>query len=167
MVMPIWKMTKKILKDLEIPKQWENMKIKSIYKNKGSRDDMKNRRGIFLMSVVSKLFERIILKKIQENINMDECQNGGKKGRSTQDNWIVLMAVLDNNQRKKEHTFVVMADAEKCFDKLWLKDSIVDIKDSGVRETDSELIRKMSKQASSICPYVNLLRPAVNFCSPV
>ena len=31
-----------------VPKQWNEMTIKSIYKNKGSRHEMKNRRGIFL-----------------------------------------------------------------------------------------------------------------------
>ena len=32
-----------MLEKMVIPKQWEDMKVKSIYKNKGRRSDMRNR----------------------------------------------------------------------------------------------------------------------------
>lgn len=47
-----------IHRTVEIPTQWEKMKIKSIYKNKGKKLQMKNRRGIFLTSVLGKVFEK-------------------------------------------------------------------------------------------------------------
>ena len=40
------------------PEAWENMKIKSIYKGKNSRKEMNNRKGLFITSVISKLFEK-------------------------------------------------------------------------------------------------------------
>ena len=40
------------------PEAWENMKIKSIYKGKNCRKKMTNRRGLFITSVISKLFEK-------------------------------------------------------------------------------------------------------------
>ena len=70
--------------------------------NKGSRQEMKNRRGIFLTSVISKLFERVILRKIEDQMECSQYQSGARKERGTADNWIVIMAVIDNNRRLKK-----------------------------------------------------------------
>ena len=118
MVISIWMMFNKIFKDGIIPEQWEAMKIKSIYKNKGSKKEVTNRRGIFLTSVLSKLFEKILLLNTEKGLNISSYQSGGKKGQSTSDNWIVLKAILDNNKRVNKNTYLLLADAEKCFDKL-------------------------------------------------
>ena len=117
----------------EIPKQWEKMKIKSIYKKKGSEQEMKNRIGIFITNIISKIFEIVLYNKVKGSIRQDMFQNGGQKGRSSMDNWFMLMTIIDNNRRLKKDTYVVMADAEKCFDKLWLEDCLVDLKECGVR----------------------------------
>ena len=61
------------------------MKIKSIYKNKGARNEMKNRRGIFLTSVIGKVFETAVLERIGKEIKLGKFQNGERKGRSTKD----------------------------------------------------------------------------------
>ena len=137
----------RIHNELEIPQQWDTMKIKSLYKNKGSRSDMKNRRGLFLTSIISKLFEKVMLRKSEENINIDICQSGGKKGRSITDNWLALTAVLDNNRRMNKKTYLLLADAEKCFDKLWLKDCLIDINSSGMREREVALLFQLNKSA--------------------
>ncbi len=51
-------MMNQISKAKDIPEAWKTMKIKSIYKNKGDRKDMKNQRGLFLTSTVAKTFEK-------------------------------------------------------------------------------------------------------------
>ena len=68
-----------------VPKRWKQMKIKSIYKNRGERTKMKNQRGIFLTNIVSKVFERVLLNRNREKIDeaTSEFQCGGRKGRST------------------------------------------------------------------------------------
>ena len=140
-------MFNRILRDLEIPKKWEEMKIKSIYKNQGSNMDMKNRRGIFLTSVIGKVFEKTVLAIIRESIDLGECQNGGRKERSTKDNWLGMMAVMDRNKWLKKETCFIFADAEKCFDKLWLEDCLVDMKKCGMREREIVLLMEMNKEA--------------------
>ena len=70
MVISIWMMFNRVLKDGIIPEQWEAMKIKSIYKNKGSKQEVTNRRGIFLTSILSKLFEKILLLKTGNRLNI-------------------------------------------------------------------------------------------------
>ena len=57
-------------------------------------------------------------------IKLGKFQNGGRKGRSTMDNFIAIIAVVDRNRRLGKETMVMFVDAEKCFDKLWLEDRI-------------------------------------------
>ena len=136
-----------ILKELSAPEQWEKVKVKSIYKNKGKHTEMKNRRGIFLTNVLSKVFEKILLEKIGPGMKINKFQNGGQKKRSTKDNWMALMAVIDKNRSLKKNTYLLCADAEKCFDKLWLEDCLVDISESGLRERETMMLHEMNKKA--------------------
>ena len=55
--------------------------LKSIYKNKGSRNKKENRRGLFITSIISKLYEKIKLKQNSEKINngISKYQCGGNK----------------------------------------------------------------------------------------
>ena len=44
-----------------------------------------------------------------------------------------------------------MADAEKCFDKLWLNKCIVDLGEVGIRERESELARVINERVENNC----------------
>ena len=115
----------------EIPVEWEELLVKSIYKNKGSKNEMDNRRGLFMTSIISKLYEKIILDRNSEEINekTDKFQSGGIKGRSTIDNIMILNEIIAYNKYLKRETYIVFADAYKCFDKLNLKNCIIDLYD--------------------------------------
>ena len=123
------------------------MKIKSIVKIKGSRKEMKNRRGIFLTNIVCNLFEKVLKSRSENEIKIDEHQNGWKKEAMTGDNWFILRAVIDNNKRLRRNTYILMADAEKCFDRLWLQDCLVDMKEAGMREREIQMIYSLNKRA--------------------
>ena len=81
---------------------------------------LKNRRGLFITSVVRKLFERIRLEKISDKLcdGISEYQCGGVKNRSTSDHVLTLNAVVDYNRFLNTSTYVFFGDAVKCFDKL-------------------------------------------------
>uniref|UniRef100_A0A7M5VCA9 Reverse transcriptase domain-containing protein n=1 Tax=Clytia hemisphaerica TaxID=252671 RepID=A0A7M5VCA9_9CNID len=131
----------------EIPQAWQQVKIKSIHK-KGSTLEMNNRRGIFITNVVSKVWEKVLLERMNQTMKIDINQNGGQKGRGTLDN---LMAILSIQQMAKHReTYIVFADAKKCFDRLWLKDCIKDLKDAGVREAEARQVFKLNKKCQII-----------------
>lgn len=136
-----------IFRNMIIPEQWEKVTVKSIYKNKGKKTEMKNRRGIFLTNTVSKVFEKVLLNKAESKLNINKFQNGGQKERSTKDNWLALMAVLDKNREVGRDTYIICADAEKCFDQLWLDDCLVDLKDCGMRERETQLLKQLNQRA--------------------
>ena len=51
-----------------IPKECKEVKIKSINKNKGNRDEAKYQRGIYITSTLTKLFEKIIRNRNKEKL---------------------------------------------------------------------------------------------------
>ena len=111
------------------PDAWVNMIIKSIYKGKKSKKDMNNRRGLFITSIICKSFERTKL-DVQRNIiedNLSPFQNGGVQGKSPIDNKMILNATIDYNNFINCETYIFFADAHKCFDKLDLKTSLIDL----------------------------------------
>ena len=59
MEISLQKIYNKTMKELEIPAKWEDMVVKSVYKNK----DIQNIRGLFIISIVGKLFEKILMEK--------------------------------------------------------------------------------------------------------
>ena len=139
-----------MLKELRTPEQWQNMRIKSIPKDKGNKID--NRRGLFITNVVSKIMERTIKNRNEENWKKEQSpfQCGGVKGRSTADNVFVILAIMQRNQYLKKPTYVVFIDLEKCFDKLWLDDGIAELWKSGMPSREVKLISEMNKSSKVI-----------------
>ena len=149
-IVSLYMMFQRVTKNQETPEQWERMRIKSLFKNKGSRMDLKNRRGIFITNTISKIYEKVLLSKFEADLQINEFQSGGRKKRSTVDNWVILIAIMDNNRRMGRCTYIIMADAEKCFDKLWLQDCLVDLKEAGVREREVDMIYRMNERAEIV-----------------
>ena len=108
---------------------------------------VRNRRGIFLTNVVGKLFEKVLKNKAENTVIIEKHQSGGKKEAMTGDNWIILRAIIDNNRRLRKTTHIIMANAEKCFDKLWLQDCLVDMKEAGMREREIQMLYNLNKMA--------------------
>ncbi len=142
-------MFNRVMNEQTMPQQWTKMTIKSIHK-KGSKMLMDNRRGLFLTNIISKLFERVLDNMTTGEVKISEYQCGGKKGRSTIDNHIMLQSVLDNNRRLNKKSYVYFADAYKCFDRLWLKDCLVELWKAGMREREVILIYEMNKCANIV-----------------
>ena len=69
----------KISKHEEIPDEWQEGEIITIYKEKETKGKCSNKRGITLSSKFGKLYERIINERAKENIKISDAQAGGKK----------------------------------------------------------------------------------------
>ena len=130
------------------PEDWNEMVIKSLHK-KGKVADMENKRGIFITDVISKVYEKVLKKRNKEKVDSRVSRNqvGGKKDRSAADHSIVLVDTLQRNKRINRKTYLVFGDAVKCFDKLWLRDSLVELYKAGVPTQDVAMLYKMNKEA--------------------
>lgn len=133
---------------LDTPKEWESMEIVSINK-KGSKLLMTNKRGLFLTNIISKIYERVLKERNKDEIKkgMSEWQMGGIKNRSTIDNIMIIMSIVERNKYLGKNTYIFYADAEKCFDRLWLDDGIAELWRCGMNMRDAIMVRKMNQRA--------------------
>ena len=85
---------------------------------------MNNQRGIFITNVLSKFLERIIHIRetnfMERDLRTPKLECGEK---SIYDNLFTLLTIIDDNKNHKKNTYILFADAEKCFDRLWLSDA--------------------------------------------
>ena len=139
----------RIQKEHKIPRQWNYITIKSIHK-KGPKKDLENQRGIFLANILYKTFERVILARNKKDIEnmLSEFQCGGRKGMSSVDNIMALSGMIERNRSLGRNTYLFFGDARKCFDKLWLKDCLIQLQKGGMREHDISLLYQLNKEAT-------------------
>ena len=105
--------------------QWRQTTIKSIYKGGNKANISESQRGIFLVNIISKVYELVkITQNDKNNRKMSEMQVAGRKERSAMDNLIIMNTITKNQIAQKLNTYMFFADAVKCFDKLWLKDCL-------------------------------------------
>ena len=77
-------------------------------------------------------------------------QTAGKKNRSTINNIIIINAMIEKQRQSHKNTYLFFADAEKCFDKLWLKDCLIDMEEIGYNRNDIKILYEMNKKAEII-----------------
>ena len=139
------KMANEILQTEETPAEWEKMKIKAVHKS-GPMELLTKKRGLFLTSIVSKLFEKLLEDQMGP-VKFDDFQFGGTKGMGTVDNWFIFSAVIDEARRLKKNVYFLFGDLVKCFDRLWLKDCLVDLHEAGVREKEIRMLYQLNRSA--------------------
>ena len=74
-------------------------------------------------------------------MKFDVSQSGGTKKRGTVDNWLTMNAVIDEGKRLGKPVYLFFADLVKCFDRLWLKDCLIDLHECGMRERGDDDLR--------------------------
>lgn len=100
-----------------IPADWEIGIILPIHK-KGNNRDCNNYRGITLLSVVAKIYERLLegrLKRIIEP-EIDESQCGFRRGRSVQDHIFAIKQMME--KKCTDNIYLAFIDLEKAFDSI-------------------------------------------------
>ncbi len=112
------------------PQKWSHALLLPLYK-KGSVSDPNNYRGISLLSVVSKIFTKILCTRLTEwaelNNMLYEAQAGFRKGRSTVDQIFSLQSLVQKyTSRRRGRFYVLFVDFAKAFDSiphkhLWFK----------------------------------------------
>ena len=147
----ILKMVNEMITNWVIPEQWEEMIIKAISKNKGDLKTMNSKRGLFLTNIVSKVVEKLIKNRGKENVkeNVSQFQCGGTSGRAISDNLLILNSAIEEYREKNEDMFVLFADLEKCFDKLWLRDCIKELVEAGMPIGEALYIYMMNKKVKA------------------
>ena len=110
--------------------------ISSLYKNKGSRKNLDYYRGIFWVTVLRNILDRLIFNDEYETIekHLTDSNVGGRKGRNIRDNIFVINAIINSIKNgDKEGCHFTLYDIDKCFDSLWAQETINTLYESGIR----------------------------------
>ena len=122
--------------------------ITTIYKRKGSRQEMDNDRGIFVVSVLRMILDSIIYQEKYPLVDsrMSDLNIVARKNRNIRDHLFIVYAIINSVVNGNEEPVDVCAyDAEKCFDALWAQECIHDMWDAGCRDDKLSLLHKENK----------------------
>ena len=101
-----------------VPQDMRDANIVTLYKNKEDRSDCNNYRGISLLSVVEKVFARVVLARLQSLASRvyPESQCGFRAGRSTVDMIFSLRQLQEKCREQQKPLYIAFIDLTKAFD---------------------------------------------------
>ena len=123
--------------NLKIPSFLQVANITTISKKNGSKFDMDGERGIFILSVFRKIFDRLLFNDKYHHIeeSMSDSNIGARKNQSIKNHLFVLYGVINYVlYEEKSNIDICIYDIKKCFDALWLEDVLNDMYDSVTSE---------------------------------
>ncbi|GFS97758.1 probable RNA-directed DNA polymerase from transposon X-element [Trichonephila clavipes] len=105
------------------PTQWKQANVVMLPKPNQDHKFSQNYRPISLLSTTAKVFERIILKRIQTHCKAIDCippeQCGFREGHSTLHQPIRVTNIINEGFANKFYTVGVFLDVKRAFDKMW------------------------------------------------
>lgn len=116
----LWKLLKKVWERGGMLKEWNKGVINPIYK-KGEKSDVKNYRGVTLLSRTYKIYASILNRRLEKELEgkLHEGQFGFRKGRGTMDAVYVLNYIVNREiAKKKGRLFAFFVDLKAAFDKV-------------------------------------------------
>ena len=150
LVLAVTKLMNRIKNELSFPKMLELCNVTNIYKRKGDTSKFNSYRGIFRTPVLSNILDKLLHNDEYETIdeNLTDGNVGSRKRRNVRDNLFVLNAIMNAaKQNKSEPVDIDVYDVHKCFDTMWLAESINDLYDNGIQNDKLSLIYLSNKCA--------------------
>ena len=108
------------LEEGNVPDDWKKACVVPLYKGKGERSVCSNYRGISLLSVVGKVYGRVLIERVKactESQLMD-VQGGFRDGRGCVDQVFALKAVCEKYLEVNKSVYLAFMDLEKAYDKV-------------------------------------------------
>ena len=146
----ILKLVNRIKSEQAFPSALEICNISAIYKNKSSRNDFNNYRGIFRVPILRSIIDRLIYNDEFERIDSAMCDSnvGARKQRNIRDNLFVLGAVINSVIKGNEDSIDIQVfDVDKCFDALWMEECINDLFELGFDNDKLSLLHLENQNA--------------------
>ena len=118
LLVPLYKLLIQCWKEGSVPQDMRDANIVTLYKNKGDRCDCNNYRVISLLSIVGKLFARIVLHRLQILADWiyPESQCGFRSKRSTVDMIFSLRQLQEKCREQNQPLYLAFIDLTKAFD---------------------------------------------------
>ena len=126
----------KCLKESCFPNCWRVSSVVPVFKNVGERSTAKNYRPVSLLSVVSKVFEKLVNNRIVDHLEkcdlFSDFQYGFRSSRSTADLLTVVSDRIAKAFNRSGATRAVALDISKAFDRVWHAGLLHKLKSYGI-----------------------------------
>ena len=117
------KLFNKCLKESCCPDCWKASSVVPVFKNVGERSSVKNYHPVSLVSVVSKVFEKLVNNRIVDHLEkcglFSDFQYGFRSSRSTADLLTVISDRIGGAFNRSGTTQAVALDISKAFERVW------------------------------------------------
>ena len=145
-------MLNRIKEELLIPANLQLSNVSTIYKGKGSKQDVINLRGIFKLPIVRNILDRLIYLDDKDIINhsMGQYQVGNQQNRNIRDHTLIVHAIINEAQENKHQLDILFTDIKQCFDSIWLEEAINDLYDSGINTRNLNLLFEGNKETNML-----------------
>ena len=109
----------KIWKEEQFPKDWKEGHLDKLPK-KGDLGNCNNNRGITLLSIPGKVFNRVILNRNEDAVDntLRDEQAGFRKNRSCTDQIAALRIIIEQSHEWKSPLIINFIDYKKAFDSI-------------------------------------------------
>ena len=130
------KLFNKCLKESCFPDCWKSSSVVLVFKNVGERSTAKNYHPVSLLSMVSKVFEKLVNNRIVDHL--EKCglfcdfQYGFRSCRSTADLLTVVSDRIARDFNRSGATRRVALDISKAFDRVWHAGLLHKLKSYGI-----------------------------------
>ena len=136
-----------IWEHLDWPPDLQEAYLVPLYKKLGSRLDPGNFRMIAIQSVVAKLFEKLLDRRLREWVErahgLSDLQGGFREGRGTLDQILILDEVASSRLERKLPTCCAFIDVRKAYDRVWRVGLWAKLHQLGVRGRCFRLLQAM------------------------
>ncbi len=126
LIAPITSLFKSIYENKQIPDQWKVAKVCPIFK-KGLKNEISNYRPISNLCAMSKVFEKLILKRLMELQALSKvdftgkAQHGFKKQKSTATAGLLIQSIIAEHVDRNEFVGMASLDLSAAFDMVDIK----------------------------------------------
>ena len=119
---PLSRLFEAILRQNRWPRIWKTSHVVPVHK-KGSKSEAANYRPVSLLSVVGKVMESIIARRLTTHLEsqhlISDRQFGFRKGRSAADLSLLLTSEWSDDLDQGKPTAVIALDIAGAFDRVW------------------------------------------------
>ena len=124
----------------------------TIYEGKGKKDDLKNERGVFIVSIFRSILLKMLYKRTYKTVDesMSDSNIGARKKKNVRNHvWMVNGIICDVLSKTTNHTIdIQILDYKQCFDSLWLQACLNNAYDSGIQDDSLTLLYNVNKSVN-------------------
>ena len=137
------KLFNSIMNTEQMPSSWRQSVLIPIFKGKCDIQEFKNYRGIKLISHTSKIWEKVVDRRMRQCTNIHESQFGFMPGRSTTDAISILKQIIEKHGEGQKNIRVIFVDLEKAYDSIPREETWRSSRERNVPEKYIRLVQDM------------------------